>query len=344
MKIITSLLYLLSLFKKLFLGIAGEPENIKKLYRSNQLLVEISKKSHAENLLRTTLFHNLKVRVFPHTSLNSSRGVIRCPDLRNSSEEILEGTRSQGVTAVKRFKIKRNGQLKDTNTFVFTFNTPTLSKTVKVAYFRVSVEIYIPNPLRCHSCQKYGHHENRCTKDPSCADCGEPANHTEQNCGNAPKCVNCGEKHSANSKECQVWHKEKEILTVKFTRNISFPEARKIVESPTPIPGVSYVSIAQSSVKRVTVEDAVTQTDPIPGLKPLEKLKPKNTSEDKKDNSTSQTSPHPTETNKTEKVLKNATLEMIKKDLKKKKKKKKNNKYLKSKLYRQTTQKFKRQY
>ena len=183
-----------------------------------------------------------------------------------------------------------------------------------MAYFRVSVEIYIPNPLRCHSCQKYGHHENRCTKDPICANCGEPANHTEQNCGNTPNCVNCVEKHSANSIECQVWHKEKEILTVKFTRNISFPEARKIVESPTPIPGVSYASIAQSPVKKVTVEDAVTQTDPILGLKPLEKLKPK---KHLKNNSTSQISPQPTETNKTEKVLKNATLEMIKKDLKK---------------------------
>ena len=110
---------------------------------------------------------------------------------------------------------------------------------------------------------------------------------------------------------------KKKKITVKFIRNISSPEARKIVESPTPIPGVSYDSITQSPVKQVTVEDAVTQTDPIPGLKPLEKLKPKNTSEDKKNNSTSQTSQQPTETNKTEKVLKNASLEMIKKDLKK---------------------------
>ena len=30
--------------QKVILGIAGEPENIKKLYRSNQLFVEISKK------------------------------------------------------------------------------------------------------------------------------------------------------------------------------------------------------------------------------------------------------------------------------------------------------------
>ena len=119
------------------------------------MLTEVSKKAHAENLLRAQTFHDLKVRVYPHTSLNSSKGVIRCPELRNCGEdEILEGTRFQGVIGVKRFKVKRNGKLKDTNTFVFTFNTPALSKTVKVAYFRVNVEVYILNPLRCHNCQK----------------------------------------------------------------------------------------------------------------------------------------------------------------------------------------------
>ena len=136
------------LIQKVIQSIAGEPENIKKLNRSNQLLIEVSRKAHAENLLRAQTFHDLKVHVYPHTSLNSSKGVIRCPELRNcGEEEILEGTKSQGVTGVKRFKIKRNGELKDTNTFVFTFNTPVLPKTVKVAYFRVNVEVYVPNPL-----------------------------------------------------------------------------------------------------------------------------------------------------------------------------------------------------
>ena len=69
--------------------------------------------------------------------------------------------------------------------------------------------------------------ENMCTKDPICANCGEPANHTEQNGGNAPSCVNCGEKHSANSKECQVWHREKEILTVKFTKKFLVSRSAK---------------------------------------------------------------------------------------------------------------------
>ena len=171
--------------QKVIQSIAGEPENIKKLHRSNQLLIEVSRKAHAENLLRAQTFHDLKVRVYPHTSLNSSKGVIRCPELGNcSEEEILEGTRSQGVTAIKRFKVKRNGELKNTNTFVFTFNISVLPKTIKVTYFRVNVEVYIPNPLRCHHCQKYGHHEDRCSKDPICSKCGQVAEHLESQCRN----------------------------------------------------------------------------------------------------------------------------------------------------------------
>ena len=75
--------------------------------------------------------------------------------------------------------------------------------------------------------------------------------------------VNYGEKQSADSKECRIWHKEKEILRIKFTRNISFVEARKLVEDPTPIPGISYANITQSSMKIVSVVDTATHSDPI---------------------------------------------------------------------------------
>ena len=180
-----------------------------------------------------------------------------------SEEEILEGTGSQGVTAIKRFKVKRNGEFKNTNTFVYTFNTSVLPKTIKVAYFRVNVEVYIPNPLRCHQCQIYGHHVDRRSKDPICSKCCQIAEHLESQCRNEHHCVNCGENHSADSKGCRIWHKEKEILRIKFTRNISFIEERKLVEAPTPIPGISYANIIQSSMKKVSVVDTATQTDPI---------------------------------------------------------------------------------
>ena len=155
-------------------------------------MIEVSRKAHTENLLRTQTFHNLNVRVYPHSSLNSSRGMIRCPDLRGCSEqEILDEMKSQGVTAVKRF-----------NTFVFTFNTPVLPTTIKIAFLRVNIDVYIPNPLRCFQCQQYGHHEDKCKNHPVCSKCGEPATHHETLCKNPTECVNSGESHTAYSKEC----------------------------------------------------------------------------------------------------------------------------------------------
>ena len=66
-----------------------------------------------------------------------------------------------------------------------------------------------------------------------------------------------------NSKQCQAWHTEKEILNVKYTRNISFPEARKIVESYTAPPGKKYASITKTAGVTLSCLDAATQTDPV---------------------------------------------------------------------------------
>ena len=50
----------------------------------------------------------------------------------------------QGVTAVKRFKIKKGEQLIETNTFLLTFNMITLPKSVRIFYRITPVEIYVP--------------------------------------------------------------------------------------------------------------------------------------------------------------------------------------------------------
>ena len=165
----------------------------------------------------------------------------------------------------------------------------------------------MPGPLRCRRCRGCGHHEDRCSKDPICSKCGQMAEHSESRCTNELHCVNCGEKHSADSKECRIWHKEKEILRIKFTRNISFFEARKLVEAPTPIPGISYANITQSSMKKVSVVDTATQTDPIIIIDSAVQPSQTTRSETKT----------PIEEKKTEVGLKKATIEMIKKDLKK---------------------------
>ena len=95
---------------------------------------------------------------------------------------------------------------------------------MKAAYHIVDVRVYIPNPLRCFSCQKFGR-----SKKKFCARCAEEG-HTHTPCNNDPKCVNCGKKHQSNSKECESWQKEKEILKIKYSENVSFPDARTIFD------------------------------------------------------------------------------------------------------------------
>ena len=55
------------------------------------------------------------------------------------------------------------------------------------------------------------------------------------------KCANCHEEHPAFSRSCAIYKKEKEIMFIKHTKNIPFPEARKIVENYMG----TYANIAQ---------------------------------------------------------------------------------------------------
>ena len=64
-----------------------------------------------------------------------------------------------------------------------------------------------------------------------CGKCGErDPNHKESECKYV-KCANYHEQHSAFSWTGEFYKREKEIMHVKHTKNIPFPEARKIVES-----------------------------------------------------------------------------------------------------------------
>ena len=104
----------------------------------------------------------------------------------------------------------------------------------------------------------------KCHREEISANCGQPKHSADgTDCKRPPKCVNCMEDRSANSKHCQAWHTEKEILNVKYTRNISFPEARKIVDSYTAAPGESYTGITKTVGVTVSCVDAATETDPV---------------------------------------------------------------------------------
>ena len=85
--------------------------------------------------------------------------------------------------------------------------------------------------MRCFKCQQYGHHISRCPRGPICAKCGtDEEDHSYDTCSNTLKCTNCKGSHAAFSRECPIWKEEKGILNIKYTKNVSFPEARQLVK------------------------------------------------------------------------------------------------------------------
>ena len=125
-----------------------------------------------------------------------------------------------------------SGTRKNANTYILTFNGSLPPKSIKIGYLNVKVEVYMPNPLRCFNCQKYGHGKKFCKSAAVCARCGEShPNDANVQCTNPPKCANCSGNHPAYSKDCPRWTIEKQVRQVKATNNMSFVEARRKVET-----------------------------------------------------------------------------------------------------------------
>lgn len=241
-------------------GIAGTPTSVRKL-RSGEILVEVNKRPHSDNLLRATTFVNCPVAVCAHKTLNNRKGVIRSIDLKDCDEqEVIEELKSQGVVDAKRISVKRNGSVVRTGTLILTFALPSLPPCVKCGYLSVRVDPYIPNPLRCFNCQQFGHHRNNCRRRAVCPKCGS-LDHNEASCTGTPQCVNCKGAHSAFSRDCPEWVREKEIQKIKCTNNISFMEAKKIVSVSRP--ETTYAQVVKENtqvVKKPKVTSVGCQT------------------------------------------------------------------------------------
>ncbi|XP_023233784.1 uncharacterized protein LOC111633447 [Centruroides sculpturatus] len=188
---------------KLFESTIGRLKKTQKL-RSGDLLVETASPQQSAKLLAAKKLGDIEVTVTPHGSLNSSRGVISEDEL-----DIQMNLKDQCVTAVRRISIRRDGKLIPTKHLIFTFNMLILPTSITAGHLRCPVCLYIPNPLRCSKCQRFGHSQTSC-RGHICAQCGVEG-HQSTECTTTPCSVNCKDTHPAYSCKCPAWQTEKEI-------------------------------------------------------------------------------------------------------------------------------------
>ncbi|GFX63666.1 uncharacterized protein TNCV_2824521 [Trichonephila clavipes] len=254
--------------QKALIGIGGDTKSVKRL-RSGDLLIETLSAIQTKSFLQTKTFLNSPVNIYPHKTLNSCHGIISESDILTTTDaEILDEFSGQCVIQVRRITIRRDALIIPTKHIILTFNSLKLPTTIKAGYRNCRIPPYIPNPLRCFKCQRSGHSQTSCHGQQTCSRCAS-AGHSSTDCILEPKCINCSQTHPSDSKICPKWKIENQIQEINTTKNISYPEALKLI---VPQLSQTYAQAAKSS----TLNNSTQSDENITKIKcpPLKLLAP----------------------------------------------------------------------
>ena len=162
--------------------LAIEPDKVRK-QNNKTIFIEVSSKANSEKLKTLNQLNGKSVKVFSHKSLNSSRGVIKTKQFKDTAaKDVVENLKEQGVTDAYNITYQKGDNKISTDKWTLTFNTPTAPPTLKVPGLIVKVEPYIPKPMTCKSCLRIGHTYKKCKQknEDTCPKCGDSdAKHKE---------------------------------------------------------------------------------------------------------------------------------------------------------------------
>lgn len=224
-------------------------EDIRKNFKAGTYTVRVPNEAQAKQLkekLTVLGDQKTKVEVVDDEIRNTSRAVISCRDLIGVTEEqIAEELSGQGVKLARH--LKKGVNKVETGSVVVTFNKPNPPERLQVACHSIKTRPYYPPPALCYGCFEYGHISKSCKGTEACGNCSGSYHGKNVDCPNPPKCKPCGGSHAATNRECPKRKIEEEIVKMKIDRNITYYEARKLIESKTNVE--SYAQVAATGSK-----------------------------------------------------------------------------------------------
>ena len=115
-------------------------------------------------------------------------------------------------------------------TAVISYDNPEIPDSVAIDGVDYETEGYVPRPLRCDKCQRFGHHKSECKASKAiCSFCA--GQHEYLNCDNRTdfdkaKCVNCGDNHSSAYRKCPKYLETKKALELRAVKKITYKQAK----------------------------------------------------------------------------------------------------------------------
>ena len=204
----------------------------------NRVAVDFITVNEANTILESKILKELNVKAYIPISLVTCKGIARGIHTSVDTKEFVDEAESL-IKIIEARRIKKRSknaegleELVDTEDMVVTFRGTTLPKYIKIHLFETKIQLYIPQPMQCKNCLRYGHSGNQCRGRKRCSRCGEE--HEHDACTNEISCVFCKTNHVATSKTCDEFIRQKNIKRLMAENNISYFEARKLMpKNPT---------------------------------------------------------------------------------------------------------------
>jgi len=109
-------------------------------------------------------------------------------------------------------------------TVFLTFEVCALPTCICAGYERVSVQVYVPNPMPVVlKCQRSGHSRQCCTSSIVCGHCIE-SGHSGTPYPNGPYHANCGNSQLSANTQCSIFVCEKSVQELKVKEGHTFTD------------------------------------------------------------------------------------------------------------------------
>lgn len=109
------------------------------------------------------------------------KGVISGVPISVKMDDLKSKIKGGNVISVVRMKATKEGLKVDSESVLIHFEEGNLPRKVFLGFISYPVRAYVPKPLRCFNCQRFGHLAKNCKEKRRCARCG--GDHEYGKCG-----------------------------------------------------------------------------------------------------------------------------------------------------------------
>lgn len=202
-----------------------------KVLNDGNLLVKCANEVQFEKAFKVKEIGKLKVintRRVGARNVGGCKGVISGIPMNVGMEELKRHIKGGEIVSAQRLKVTREGVKRDSETVLIEFEGENMPKKVYLGYMSYPVRLYVPKPMRCFNCQRFGHIANYCKEKKRCARCGGEHDYGKCGTGVQPKCCNCGGSHNVAYGGCEVMRQENKIQKIRVEKRITYAEAARV--------------------------------------------------------------------------------------------------------------------